>query len=807
VKTIVSSLIMMTLLCATLAAQPVQNGDFEDGRVWWTFSGRFALSAGATAHAGRYSAVFGQRDFLPPDLNTTGALSQSVRIGAAGAALILFSSVQTTETDGRPHDTLTVELADAAGNVLETKAVLSNLDATSGYVRRVYVLNAVNRTALLRFRATTDSLNATIFRLDDIALLPLTTITGTVTDAKSGSPVPGANVTFDVFNATSGADGKYTLRVPCQSATLTATAALYQPAQVPYAPACSGTNVKNIALQPLPTTLSGHVYDSGTKAPIAGVQISRGTDRTVSASDGSYGLVLSSCAQSTLQAAVARYETFQQPSSVTCNTANSVDIYLTPRLTHISVAVASAGHPVDGVVVRWGTEAPITRFQSLWSYQGVVCESRTLTVSAPGYTTYAAPYKPACGITNYVPVELKPIVTIVSGTLLDDWSHNPVANATVTLDDVSATTNESGQFTLAGRRCVPALLKVTAPGYRPSLERSTPSCDPVNVKNLSLTPAPAGTSICGVVTSSRTGDPIANVTMHFGAATGVSDPKGGYCLTPVSCSANLLATHVDGYNDYSVTYSPPFCLKTNTKDVPLVARTIGGMVVDSTARWGTKALIVPGATMTFGTRSATSGIDGYAWLFPVCGSDKLRVSKPGYSVYEQNDGFLCGWGSGGSGFVRTLTPNGTNLFVLPFQSGAATFAGLVGEPTYDGFVFTDVPCVTGTLMVNAIYDETGWQSITPVCGKSTVIYVPLRRNATDVTGRVTDLVPGNAIFGATVTFADASATTDTTGHYRLAQVPCKPGTLTVTMSGYKTSSQSYQPSCIDNNIKDVSLTK
>src|SRR5262245_10903049 len=91
--------LMFAVLAVAASAQPLQNGGFEDGPAFWTFTGRFAISVAVPAHGGRMTVVLGQRDnSAGPDLNATGSLFQSVRIGTAGAALSFYSLIKTAET-------------------------------------------------------------------------------------------------------------------------------------------------------------------------------------------------------------------------------------------------------------------------------------------------------------------------------------------------------------------------------------------------------------------------------------------------------------------------------------------------------------------------------------------------------------------------------------------------------------------------------------------------------------------------------------------------------------------------------------
>jgi hypothetical protein len=807
---------MIVLMCGfagVSVAQPaVMNGGFEQGVSSWKIESRFQVSFIEPTHGGTGSAVFGVRPGgKTPDLNASGTLSQSVRIGSAPVSLTFWGSIATAETDGRVHDKLMVEIADVSGVPIETKRTLSNLDHSAGYVRYSYVLRSVNRTVRIQFRGTTDGANGTIFRIDDVSLTPLTTFRVVVTDADTGAPLPHAKVAWSgvVDSQETGPDGSCVFTAaPCVSGVLSVTVDRYQPMQTAYAPGCAGANTKSVVLHLLPTILTGHVLDSELKEAIAGAVVIRGTERTVTSSDGSYAFVLPNCAPAMLSVTAPRFGSFQQPSSLTCGVTNTQDVLLSSLKTNVSIIVASEGRPVEGVQVRLSGAPPISQYQSLFSYQGITCGAQILAVTAPGFTPIRISYTPACDVSNLTTVNLQPIVTVVAGTISDHWSRSAVNKAIVSLDGVSTTTGPDGRFTLPGRRCLSSLFKVTAPGYQPSIERYTPSCDHANVKDSDLTSAPSGTAVCGLVTETQTGDPISQVPVQFGTSAAImSDDHGGYCLAGIGCASNTLRARKDAYGELAANYSP-VCGKTNVKDIQLAAQMIVGRVVDGSVRYGTIALSIPEANATYLDRSTRSNANGDIRFSGVCGNGLLRISKAGYATYERPEGVACGLGPAVSEGTRPLIPAGTNLYIIPTSHwGALTFGGRVGTPTTEGFLLADVPCERAILTVSAPYFETGRLGVTPVCAKSTIIFAPVQRIATDITGTVSDGLTGQKISGAVVTFGDLKTTTASNGTYKFAMTRCGTATFAVRSPGYRDVQESFSASCVTDNRKDVTLAR
>ncbi|MFC0551386.1 carboxypeptidase regulatory-like domain-containing protein [Planotetraspora thailandica] len=109
---------------------------------------------------------------------------------------------------------------------------------------------------------------------------PHGTIAGTVTDATTKAPIPGALVSFGAYSATSGPDGGYRLSIPAGDYTGTVGAYGYKQASIEKATLGDGaTLTRDVALEPLPSqTVSGTVTDGGghgwpmyAKVGVAGV--------------------------------------------------------------------------------------------------------------------------------------------------------------------------------------------------------------------------------------------------------------------------------------------------------------------------------------------------------------------------------------------------------------------------------------------------------------------------------------------------------------------------------------------------------
>jgi hypothetical protein len=804
--------IIAVLAAASASAQQlIKNGGFEQRTTDWRTSSRFVISSTNPAHGGAWSATFGQKTAsTQPDVNVSGSISQLISLPASATALTLWSRITSTESDGVAHDKVSVEVLSSSGALLETLGVLSNLDSSAAYAERTFPISQKSRLVQIQLRGTSDAVNGTVFTFDDLRVDPLASISGVVSSV-GGSSIANAAVSFGNYgSARTNAAGAYLLaNVPCQAATFAVSADRYVPYQVSFTPACSGANTKNVTLQLLPTTVTGYVRDTDLGSGIANAIVTVGTARVLTASDGSYSLPVP-CGPATIAADASRYGHGEQSFTPVCGGANVQNLSLKFYATHVTFLVGSYGVPVNGVQITFGGARPVSERPSAFAYQAVPCAPAKVQVTAPGYQTYEATYTPECNTSSYAQIQLDPKFVTVSGNVTDYWAHGPV-NATVTFGGKSVTAL-GGAFTLSGVRCLPGLLQVTAPGYRSQVASFAPACDVPNRRDIALLSLPAaGTSIWGTLTDGRDGTPIGGVTVRYGKnAVTTTDATGSYVLLGFTCGGyDWFSTHKDGYDDFTDQVYQPLCGIANMKNLQVASRAISGRVVDASLMYGTVSLGLPNAIASFGIQRMTkTNINGDFALYPICGIGNLNIVLPGYAPYTTPAGFQCSYGAGSDGGTRALTPSGTNLFVVPGGYGAATLGDIVGTPTNEGFVFSGMTsCQPAILTVNTPYYQTARQVVTPICGKSSMAFAFTQKNATDIRGHVTDLLTGLTIGGATASFGGKTATTNASGDFTIAMVPCTTATLTVRAVGYAIYQQSYGASCASSLGVAIQLTK
>ena len=148
----------------------IVSGGFEPTVTGWTRTGVAAFSTGGVQHTGTGYA------YLAKANSVTGSIQQQITIPAGSAPSLSFwlnvTSAEATTTV--PADKMFVEVVNSGGTVLATLATYSNLDSgpVGAYVlQRDFPLAAyAGQTIAIRFRAITDAVNVTAFRIDDVSV-------------------------------------------------------------------------------------------------------------------------------------------------------------------------------------------------------------------------------------------------------------------------------------------------------------------------------------------------------------------------------------------------------------------------------------------------------------------------------------------------------------------------------------------------------------------------------------------------------------------------------------------------------------
>jgi serine protease len=160
---------------AIIGTQLLVNPGFESGKLtpWTATSGVLKQkSSSYPAHSGSWLARLDGRGTTHTD-----TLAQKVRIAPAGgtytgASFAFWLETRTNDPTNKAYDTLKVQVLNSGGNVVQTLATYSNLNAAGHYSQHLFSLNAyAGQTITIKFTGTERLLHHnTSFFIDDNAL-------------------------------------------------------------------------------------------------------------------------------------------------------------------------------------------------------------------------------------------------------------------------------------------------------------------------------------------------------------------------------------------------------------------------------------------------------------------------------------------------------------------------------------------------------------------------------------------------------------------------------------------------------------
>jgi thermitase len=303
-------------------------------------------------------------------------------------------------------------------------------------------------------------------------------------------------------------------------------------------------------------------------------------------------------------------------------------------------------------------------------------------------------------------------------------------------------------------------------------------------------------SISGQVTDAEDGSAISGAQVTDGTRTATTDAGGGYTMTDVPAGSYEVTASKEGYQSASLMVNV-ISGSTSTANLPLNQVVLPGSITGSVtdAEDGSP---IPGATVTDGTRTATTDTSGeYAIADVPEGTHQVTASKSGYESASS----LATVVSGGNAVTdfsldEVTVPGSITGSVTDADDGSPIAGATVSDGTRTAttdtsgeYAIADVPA--GSYQVTA--SKEGYHSssmtVNVLSGSSAVANLSLNEVILpgSITGSVTDADDGSPIAGATVSDGTRTATTDTSGGYTIADVP--PGTYQVTASksGYESS--------------------
>ena len=545
-------------------------GHFSDGEMWYSANAKSDTNVVIHVTTAAMAAISVQ-EFSGVATTTPLDVSLGASTTTASTAPSSGAVTPTAATD------LMVGLIAGHNNaqaITVTPAIgyTAQAQQTSGTTGGASVVTGYKVLSAASAQTFSGSLTTAVFWASGIAAFkagagPTGAVSGTVTSASGGAPIPGATVSDPGgASTTTNSSGVYTLSgLAATSHTLTAAAAAFisgsQTVSVTAGVTLTGVN---FVLTPSPTTgaVTGTVISSSSGSTIAGATVTDGGGATATTNNsGVYTLGGLAAVSHTLTASATGFITSAgQTASVTAGqVTQNVNFSLTPSATSGSVTGtvtnANGGAVISGATVTDSvSSASTTTAAGAYSLAGLALGSHTLTVTLANFISQSKTVVITAGIIQNASFSLTPTPTTgaVTGTVTSGGA--PVAGATVTdIGGQFATTDVNGAFTLSGLAPGSHTLTATASGLNSQAQIAPVSAGATQVVSFTLTPTPTTGAVSGIVTSAAGGAPIPGATVSDtgGTATATTNPAGSYILTGLTPGSHTVTAIVTGFASQS----------------------------------------------------------------------------------------------------------------------------------------------------------------------------------------------------------------------------------------------------------------
>lgn len=213
---------------------------------------------------------------------------------------------------------------------------------------------------------------------------------------------------------------------------------------------------------------------------------------------------------------------------------------------------------------------------------------------------------------------------VVSGTVTDKITNQPLAGVEVSIGEFKATTTDNGTYTLTDIKVGEVNITASKEGYADYNGKVLVEKKKTTTHNIILASTLEG-KVIGTITDGDTSAPVANATITIGNKSVKSDAQGNYSITNVAIGSRDIKVSATGYVVYTGKVTVEAAKTATANAALIVAGFVKGYVTDGQGGPG-----LEGATVTHGAQSITTDAKGYFELAVI--PDKvndLLVTKDG----------------------------------------------------------------------------------------------------------------------------------------------------------------------------------
>ncbi len=468
-----------------------------------------------------------------------------------------------------------------------------------------------------------------------LELTPITwgTVSGIVTDAKTGDLLVDATVRIGGIKINTDATGRYVAeRVPAGTVSLAAEKPRYRDAQASIEMPRDGAIEQDLALDAITTgTVFGIVRNASTKAPIAEASLVIGTRNIRTDDQGRFRAEEIPAGRINLQASAHLYESESEQVVLEAAGETEAELQLVPityGLITGTVTNKATGQPITNVDVAIG--ARVVRVDADGRFRAERVPAGTVSVSAElfRYRGDSIAIELQRGGEQEADLQLDPITTgTVRGVVRDASTREPLRGAQIVIGDRSATSAADGRFEIENVPAGDVAVRATATLFEPGEDRVIVEAAMSVDSEIELLAITFGT-VNGRVVDDATGRPLPGARVVAGRRAATTDADGRFELEKVDAGSVTVAANKAVYLDHTITtqLDAGETESLTLRLEPITWGTVSGVVKDAdTGR------PLSNASVVIGSMSATTDSDGRFRAERVPAGDlRIGASVPAY---------------------------------------------------------------------------------------------------------------------------------------------------------------------------------
>jgi len=404
----------------------------------------------------------------------------------------------------------------------------------------------------------------------------------------------------------------------------------------------------NISMSPvIPTiyngTIQGTVIDNSTNTPLANVAVSvAGTIFTTNENGFYNGSAY--VGNYTIAALLSDYNSHIGHATIIKDTTTIYNISLEPTTGTVEGAVVdnSTGVLLSGVSISISDQNTLTNTSGAYSID-VRTGENFIIATKTGYENYISNITIMPGQIIQHNINLTPILPgvlfengTVTGTVRDNETNLPLTNVSVTIAGITYVTNADGFYNISMIEGMHNIVAVKQ-DYENYISEVTVNANNITTHNIymSLFRRRIENGTLKGIVKNQAGLPISNVSISIAGALTFSNSTGGYNLSLVEGTHNLVAT-LYGYQNYvaNVTITPRQITEHNITLTPIPPGVLfENGTVTGTVRDNETNLVLTNVSVTIAGITYVTNAGGFYNISMIEGMHNIVAVKQDYENY------------------------------------------------------------------------------------------------------------------------------------------------------------------------------